>query len=115
MGKGDKKSKRGKIVLGTYGVRRLRKKSVKAVGAVKAKEETVKPVAKEEIVKPVAKEEIAVQPVEAAVEEPKVVKEKVAPKAAKPPKEKKETPAEKPAKAEKQAKEPKAKKEKKAE
>lgn len=27
MGKGDKKSKRGKIVLGTYGARRLRKKS----------------------------------------------------------------------------------------
>ncbi|MBE9481247.1 MAG: 30S ribosomal protein THX, partial [Bacteroidetes bacterium] len=26
MGKGDKKTKRGKIILGTYGVRRLRKK-----------------------------------------------------------------------------------------
>ncbi|MCK4360512.1 MAG: 30S ribosomal protein THX, partial [Bacteroidales bacterium] len=25
MGKGDKKTKRGKIVIGTYGVRRLRK------------------------------------------------------------------------------------------
>ncbi len=29
MGKGDKKSRRGKIILGTYGVRRLRKKSGK--------------------------------------------------------------------------------------
>ncbi|MCK4638693.1 MAG: 30S ribosomal protein THX, partial [Bacteroidales bacterium] len=26
MGKGDKKTKRGKIILGTYGVRRLRKR-----------------------------------------------------------------------------------------
>jgi ribosomal small subunit protein bTHX len=26
MGKGDKKTKRGKIVMGTYGVRRSRKK-----------------------------------------------------------------------------------------
>ena len=30
MGKGDKKSRRGKIILGTYGVRRPRKKSDKA-------------------------------------------------------------------------------------
>lgn len=37
MGKGDKKSKRGKIVIGTYGVRRRRKKAGKA--AVKLSEE----------------------------------------------------------------------------
>lgn len=30
MGKGDKKSRRGKIILGTYGVRRPRKKADKA-------------------------------------------------------------------------------------
>jgi 30S ribosomal protein S31 len=36
MGKGDKKSKRGKIVNGSYGVRRRRKKTVKVV--VKKKE-----------------------------------------------------------------------------
>lgn len=29
MGKGDKKSKRGKITVGSFGVRRLRKKTVK--------------------------------------------------------------------------------------
>ena len=29
MGKGDKKSRRGKIILGTYGVRRRRKKANK--------------------------------------------------------------------------------------
>lgn len=29
MGKGDKKSKRGKIILGTHGVRHLRKQSFK--------------------------------------------------------------------------------------
>jgi 30S ribosomal protein S31 len=31
MGKGDKKSRRGKIVNGSYGVRRRKKKAVKAV------------------------------------------------------------------------------------
>ncbi|MEJ5301855.1 MAG: 30S ribosomal protein THX [Bacteroidales bacterium] len=35
MGKGDKRSKRGKIVLGTYGVRRPRKRK-KATAKVKA-------------------------------------------------------------------------------
>ena len=38
MGKGDKKSKRGKIILGTYGVRRSQKaKKTVVVPAVKAK------------------------------------------------------------------------------
>jgi 30S ribosomal protein S31 len=36
MGKGDKKSKRGKIVNGSYGVRRRKKKVVKPV--IKKKE-----------------------------------------------------------------------------
>jgi 30S ribosomal protein S31 len=36
MGKGDKKSRRGKIVNGSYGVRRRKKKVVKVV--VKKKE-----------------------------------------------------------------------------
>ena len=30
MGKGDKKSKRGKIIMGTYGVRRPRKQKASA-------------------------------------------------------------------------------------
>ena len=42
MGKGDKKTKRGKIILGTFGVRRRRKKSdkpeIKPVKKVKEKE-----------------------------------------------------------------------------
>lgn len=49
MGKGDKKSKRGKIILGTYGVRRKKKaKKIEIIPAAKAKapviEEKVKPV-----------------------------------------------------------------------
>ena len=37
MGKGDKKSKRGKISMGSYGVRRPRKKSKPVIIAKKAK------------------------------------------------------------------------------
>ena len=37
MGKGDIKSKRGKIVNGSYGVRRRRKKAVKEVVKVEVK------------------------------------------------------------------------------
>jgi|WetSurSiteA1Bulk_404760.scaffolds.fasta_scaffold140255_1 30S ribosomal protein S31 len=36
MGKGDKKSKRGKIILGSYGVRRRRKAAKKIIPAVPA-------------------------------------------------------------------------------
>jgi 30S ribosomal protein S31 len=103
MGKGDKKSKRGKITIGTFGVRRLRKKSVKTA--------TIAVEAKKEIVKTVLVDETAAIAVE-TVAEPKVEKEKTETKAAKPAKEKKEA---KTVKTEKQAKEPKAKKEKKAE
>ena len=46
MGKGDKKSKRGKIVRGTYGVRRPRKKSKPAAPPVKAKSKAKKTTAK---------------------------------------------------------------------
>jgi 30S ribosomal protein S31 len=44
MGKGDKKSKRGKIVNGSYGVRRRRKKVVKVEekAVVKKKEKAKK-------------------------------------------------------------------------
>ena len=118
MGKGDKKSKRGKITLGTYGVRRLRKKNVKAnlssSKATKAKDEIIKTIEIEEVVVQPVEEVVQTEVVEAVVE-PKVVKEKSSVKAAKPAKEKKEVKAEKPVKTEKQAKEPKVKKEKKAE
>ena len=99
MGKGDKKSKRGKITLGTFGVRRLRKKGEKIVAAnIKTKEETV------------VIEEIVSAPVENIIE-PKVEKTKAPIKRAKSTKENKEAKTDKPVK----AKEPKAKKEKKAE
>jgi len=118
MGKGDKKSKRGKITLGTYGVRRLRKKNVKAIlsssKAMKAKDEIIKTIEIEEVVVQPVEKVVLTEVVEAVVE-PKVVKEKLSVKAAKPAKEKKEVKAEKPVKTEKQAKEPKVKKEKKAE
>ena len=43
MGKGDKKSKRGKIVIGTYGVRRLkRKKNLKMAAKTELPEEATK-------------------------------------------------------------------------
>jgi len=42
MGKGDKKSKRGKITIGSYGVRRPRKKKKPIVTASK-KKSTAKP------------------------------------------------------------------------
>ncbi len=44
MGKGDKKSRRGKIILGTYGVRRPRQKAAKATEkkAVVSKTDEVK-------------------------------------------------------------------------
>lgn len=36
MGKGDKKSKRGKIIMGSYGVRRQRKTAVSRVSTAQA-------------------------------------------------------------------------------
>lgn len=40
MGKGDKKSKRGKITIGTYGVRRPKKKNKPVVATTKKKKAT---------------------------------------------------------------------------
>ena len=101
MGKGDKKSRRGKIILGTFGVRRRRK--IKAVPAAKPVAEAVekeiktKKIARE---KAEPKETVAVE-----TKEIKAVKEK-APKVPKAAKEKKE--------AGETAAEPKAKREKKS-
>lgn len=102
MGKGDKKSRRGKIILGTFGVRRRRNKSVKPEGnSVKAVKdniaEDIKPVKE----KKVLKEEKSVIPGE-------IVQEKTALKEAKSVKKVKQEVAE-----EKVVKEPKVKKEKK--
>jgi len=65
MGKGDKKSKHGKIIMGSYGVRRPRRKSaVKAVAVV----EEAKPE------KPVAKPKVKPAEAKAAEPKPKTVK-----------------------------------------
>jgi 30S ribosomal protein S31 len=88
MGKGDKKSKRGKILMGSYGVRRPRRKQVTAVLPAEVIEEkpvvAVKPKApaKPKAEKPPVAEEkvnMAVTPEETAKPE----KKKTAPKAAK--------------------------------
>jgi len=50
MGKGDKKSKRGKIVIGSYGVRRAHKKKNAIVSAPKKEEPKPKPDTEERIV-----------------------------------------------------------------
>jgi 30S ribosomal protein S31 len=50
MGKGDQRSKRGKIHVGTYGVLRKRKKAAKKAAAAK-KAGTKKPAAKKKAAK----------------------------------------------------------------
>jgi 30S ribosomal protein S31 len=70
MGKGDKKTKRGKISMGSYGVRRP-KKDKKYVAP-----EPVKEIKKKEV----KKEEVVVEKVIAAEEKPKKVKKVVTPK-----------------------------------
>lgn len=53
MGKGDMKSKRGKIHRGSYGKNRLRKADKKAVAVITVAEKSKAPKAKEKPVKPV--------------------------------------------------------------
>jgi 30S ribosomal protein S31 len=85
MGKGDKKTKRGKIFQGSYGIRRRRKKGIKAtipaVPAKKDKSTTDKKIAREkkeavkvEPIVEVAEKEVVEKALEIKV--PKVVKEK---------------------------------------
>ena len=75
MGKGDKKTKRGKIIIGSYGVRRRHKTKKASVIQEKAKEIEVKPA--EEV-------KIAVEPVIPAevIVEKKLTKKTVAKKTA---------------------------------
>ncbi len=70
MGKGDKKTKRGKITIGSYGVKRP-KKSKKYV-APKPEKEIKK--------KEVKKEEVVVEKIVATEEKPKKAKKVAAPK-----------------------------------
>ena len=75
MGKGDKKSKRGKIIIGSYGVRRRKKKIVKPV--IRKKPETkVKEEKKVKPVEPVIEAQVAI------VAEEKVTKKTTAKKTA---------------------------------
>ena len=92
MGKGDKKSRRGKIILGTFGVRRPRKNADKGSKAgVPAEKEITDRKQKEA---PGPKETKPVKPVkeetEPVVKEVKAEKEKKQAAPAKQPKEKKE-------------------------
>ena len=88
MGKGDKKTRRGKIILGTFGVRRRRKTVEKPdikPPVAAGKEVKEKKTAKE-------KAEVKEENVAAEVKESKGAKEKAAPRAHKAAKEKKEVP-----------------------
>jgi len=87
MGKGDKKTRRGKIILGTFGARRRRKtayvKEIVPSAATSVKDLKEKKPVKEKTEGREAKSA-------AEVKENKPVREKAAPRAVKPVKEKKE-------------------------
>jgi len=76
MGKGDKKTKRGKIVIGSYGVRRIRKKKRVIAPLVKIK---IEPKIKETKVKE-EKKIILIEPV-VEIQVSEAVEEKVTKKA----------------------------------
>jgi ribosomal small subunit protein bTHX len=91
MGKGDKKSRRGKIVIKSYGVRRPRRKTVHAAPVAAVKEEKpAKPIKEKAPAKPKAEAEDikAIVPVvdTAAEVAEKPAKKKSAPKAKSTPK-----------------------------
>jgi 30S ribosomal protein S31 len=85
MGKGDKKTKRGKILMGSHGVRRPRRKLLRAIPMVAIKEEKPEAATKEKAPakpKPV-KEDVQVETpiISDAVEEPaKPARKKAPPK-----------------------------------
>lgn len=91
MGKGDKKSRRGKIIMGSFGVRRRRKKNT--VPEAPVKPVPVKKPAKKSPEPPVA-EVKEVKTAVAAKPEAKPVKKKAAPKTAKKEKTVEDKPAE---------------------
>jgi 30S ribosomal protein S31 len=79
MGKGDKKTKRGKILMGSYGVRRLRRKLEKTIPLIALKEEKPVVAGKEK-----APAKPKVEKVEVQVEFPKVEAQLESPKVATP-------------------------------
>jgi 30S ribosomal protein S31 len=94
MGKGDKKSRRGKITIGSYGVRRRRRK-VSAPPVVEVKPTPVKKTVKKSPEVPVI-EEKEVKTTVVAEAEAKPAKKKAAPKAVKKEKPVKDKPKEAP-------------------
>jgi ribosomal small subunit protein bTHX len=79
MGKGDKKSRRGKIILGTYGVRRPRKTTINPSPKGKKIEEELKEVkTRDRKIQPVEepRESRAARPAKAPVREKAEVSEK---------------------------------------
>jgi ribosomal small subunit protein bTHX len=87
MGKGDKKSKRGKLIMGSFGISRKKRKTNKAhaynpVTTQPKKKEVVKKAAKP--AKPAAEvtEELIINTEAAVAEVPKKAKAKAAPKKA---------------------------------
>jgi 30S ribosomal protein S31 len=119
MGKGDKKTKRGKIIMGSFGVRRRRKKinkpEIKPVKIIKETEVKGKKLPKEKkeariVPEPVEIKETTVVRAEKEVKEIKKVKERKETKSAKEEKGIKESKAEKNVKEPKAAKEAKPKK-----
>ena len=81
MGKGDKKTKRGKILMGSHGVRRARRKLAKAIPLIAVKVEkpaaAVKEKAPEKPVAAVKQEKPVAAVKEKAPAKPKAVKEDV--------------------------------------
>lgn len=77
MGKGDKKTKRGKIILGSSGVRRLRRPKTQApIAAITKKVENVKP----EKLKPIKQPEKIAEDIAVAakaVDQPVVAEKKI--------------------------------------
>lgn len=75
MGRGDKKTKKGKISQGSYGVTRKRKKSTPVVASTKPKKAVAKKVEETaEIVKPVAKKAPVAKKTETAEKKPAAAK-----------------------------------------
>jgi len=85
MGKGDKKTARGKIIMGSYGVTRKKNKKISTVKGSEKPKEVKKPVIS------VEKENIVVEPIAKIVDTPKEVKKTVNEEVEKSEKPKKET------------------------
>jgi ribosomal small subunit protein bTHX len=71
MGKGDKKTKRGKIILGSYGVRRKRKASTAVFKKIVKPAKVIRTAEVAEEVKPAKEKKIKVPPKETSIKKKK--------------------------------------------